>query len=65
MTTKLNTFDAIELIDSDLEHVIGGSTIVGVVTNPILLKAEQELATMSQSPIHLSPFAPPHTAIPH
>ena len=69
MTTNSKTFKAIELTDTDLEQVTGGgdSTIVGVATNPILLKAEQQLATIYQNnhPINLGSFPPPHTAVPH
>lgn len=69
MTTNSNTFKAIELTDTDLEQVTGGgdSTIFGVASNPILLKAEQQLSTIYQNnhPINLGSFPPPHVAVPH
>jgi hypothetical protein len=64
MTSTPNT---IELTSTDLEHITGGGTaIAGVATNPVLLKAEQQLATIYQNnhPIHLGSFQPPHTAVP-
>lgn len=67
MTANSNTFNAIELTDTDLEHITGGdSNIVGVAINPILLKAEQDLEAAFQRnhPIHLGSFPPPHTAVP-
>ncbi len=68
MTANSNTFNAIELTDTDLEHVTGGDAGgATLAVNPVLQKAEQELeaAYLKNHPIHLgTPFSIPHTAFP-
>ena len=66
MTANSNTFNAVELTDTDLERVNGGTETVSAL-NPALLKAEQQLEAAFQKnhPIHLNPLPPLHTAIPH
>jgi hypothetical protein len=68
MTANSNTFNAIELTDTDLEHVTGGDAVIaGPAINPVLQKAEQELkdAYLKNHPIHLgTPFSVPNTPVP-